>query len=126
MQLRPEPGVIARCIFESLALKYRQTVERLEQVSGLKVGTVHVVGGGSNNRLLCQMTANACGRPVVAGPVEATAIGNLLVQAMALGLISTIEQARDVVRRSAALHTYVPKSTREWDNAGHIAQRSGA
>ena len=125
-QIRPEPGVIARCIFESLALKYRQTIERLERVSGLKIGTVHVVGGGSNNRLLCQMTADACGRPVVAGPVEATAIGNLIVQAMALGLISTLEQARDVVRRSVALETYEPKSTHEWDKAVHIAQRSGA
>jgi len=126
LQIRPEPGVIARCIFESLALKYRQTIERLERVSGLKIGTVHVVGGGSNNRLLCQMTADACGRPVVAGPVEATAIGNLIVQAMALGLISTLEQAREVVRRSVALETYEPKSTHEWDKAVHIAQRSGA
>ena len=125
-QIRPDPGVIARCIFESLALKYRQTIERLERVSGLKIGTVHVVGGGSNNRLLCQMAADACGRPVVAGPVEATAIGNLIVQAMALGLISTLEQARDVVRRSVALETYEPKSTHEWDKAVHIAQRSGA
>jgi len=92
----------------------------------LKIGTVHVVGGGSNNRLLCQMAADACGHPVVAGPVEATAIGNLIVQAMALGLISTLEQARDVVRRSVALETYEPKSRHEWDKAVHIAQRSGA
>jgi rhamnulokinase len=121
-----EPGAIARCIFESLALKYRRTVEQLERVSGIHIQTVHVVGGGSSNRLLCQMTANACGRPVVAGPIEATAIGNLLVQAMALGLISTLEQARDVVRRSVALQTYEPKSTDEWDRAGHTAQRSWA
>ena len=126
VELRPEPGVIARCIFESLALKYRQTIEQLERVSGLNVGTVHVVGGGSNNRLLCQMTADACGRAVVAGPVEATAIGNLLVQAMALGLISNLKQARDVARRSVALQRYEPKATHEWDKAGHTAQRSGA
>jgi sugar (pentulose or hexulose) kinase len=126
LKLRPEPGVIARCIFESLALKYRRTVEQLERVSGLKIGTVHIVGGGSNNRLLCQMTADACGRAVVAGPVEATAIGNLLVQAMALGLISNLEQARDVARGSVALQRYEPNSTHEWDKAGHTAQRSGA
>jgi len=124
--LRPEPGAIARCIFESLALKYRRTVEQLERVSGIRIQTVHVVGGGSNNRLLCQMTANACGRPVIAGPVEATAIGNVLVQAMALGLMSTLEQARDVVKRSVALQTYEPESTDEWDKAGHMAQRSWA
>jgi len=124
--LRLEPGAIARCIFESLALKYRRTVEQLERVSGAHIQTVHVVGGGSSNRLLCQMTANACGRLVVAGPVEATAIGNVLVQAMALGLISTLEQARDVVRRSVALQTYEPTSTDEWDKAGHMAQRSWA
>jgi len=123
-QLRLDPGVIARCIFESLALKYRRTLEQLERVSGMRIRTVHVVGGGSNNRLVCQMTADACGRPVVAGPVEATAIGNLLVQAMALGLISTLEQARDVARRSVALQTYEPQSTDEWDKAGHTAQRS--
>lgn len=124
--LRPEPGVIARCILESLALKYRRTVEQIERVSGLDVRIVHVVGGGSSNRLLCQMTADACSRPVVAGPVEATAIGNLLVQAMALGLVSTLEQARDVVRRSVVLQTYEPKSPHEWDIAGQMGQRSWA
>jgi rhamnulokinase len=124
--LGPEPGGIARCILESLALKYRRTVEHLERVSGMHIQTIHVVGGGSSNRLLCQMTADACGRPVVAGPVEATAIGNLLVQAMALGLVSTLEQAREVVRRSVALETYEPKSPNEWDMAGHMAQRSWA
>jgi rhamnulokinase len=124
--LGPEPGGIVRCILESLALKYRRTIEHLERVSGLHIRTVHVVGGGSSNRLLCQMTADACGRPVVAGPVEATAIGNLLVQATALGLISTLEQAREVVRRSVALKTYEPISTDEWDIAAHMEQRSWA
>ena len=124
--LRPEPGEIARCIFESLALKYRRTVDQLERVTGVHLRTVHVVGGGSSNRLLCQMTADACGRPVVAGPIEATAIGNILVQAMALGLVSTLEQAREVVRRSVALETYEPKSTHEWDVASHMEQRSWA
>jgi rhamnulokinase len=124
--LGPKPGEIARCIFESLALKYRQTVQQIERVSGLHIRTIHVVGGGASNRLLCQMTADACGRPVVAGPVEATAMGNLLVQAMALGRISTLEQARELVRRSVALETYEPKSTHEWDIAAHTEQRSWA
>jgi len=125
-QLRPEPGVIARCIFESLALKYRRTIEQLERVSGIQIRTVHVVGGGSSNRLLCQMTADACGRTVVAGPAEATAIGNILVQAIALGLVSSLEQARELIRRSVALETYEPRSTHEWDVVGQMAQRSWA
>jgi rhamnulokinase len=125
-RLPPEPGGIARCILESLALKYRRTIDQLERVSGLTIRTVHVVGGGSNNRLLCQMTADACGRPVVAGPAEATSLGNLLVQAIALNLVSSLEQARELVRRSVALELYEPKSTHEWDIAGHTEQRSWA
>lgn len=125
-RLKPDAGVIARCIFESLALKYRHTVEQLERVSGLNIRTVHVVGGGSNNRLLCQMTADACGRVVVAGPAEATSLGNLLVQAIALGLVSSLQQARELIRRSVALETYEPKSTHEWDIAAHMEQRSWA
>ena len=125
-RLPPEPGAIARCILESLALKYRRTIDQLERVSGLTIRTVHVVGGGSNNRLLCQMTADACGRPVVAGPAEATSLGNLLVQAIALNLVSSLEQARELVRRSVALELYEPKSTHEWDIAGHTEQRSWA
>ncbi len=124
--LSAEPGVIARCILESLALKYRRTVDQIERVSGMQIRTIHVVGGGSNNRLLCQMAADACGRPVVAGPVEATAIGNLLVQAIALGLVSSLEQARELVRRSVTLEKYEPKSTHEWEIAGHMEQRSRA
>jgi rhamnulokinase len=124
--LGSEPGVIARCILESLALAYRRTIDQLERVCGMHIRTVHVVGGGSSNRLLCQMTADACGRAVVAGPVEATAIGNVLVQAIALGLVSTLEQARELVRRSVALETYEPKSTPEWDIAGQTNQRSWA
>ena len=124
--IRDEPGVIARCILESLALKYRRTIEQLERVSRLKIGTVHVVGGGSSNQLLCQMTADACGRPVIAGPIEATATGNILVQAIALRLVSSLEQAREVVRQSVRLQIYEPKSTGQWDEALHMAQVSWA
>jgi rhamnulokinase len=115
--LPKDPGPIARCIFESLALKYRWTVEQLERVTGSTIQTIHVVGGGASNRLLCQMTADACGRPVIAGPVEATAIGNILVQATTLGLVSSLDQARQLVKRSVALETYEPESTNRWEAA---------
>lgn len=124
--LNSEPGAIARCIFESLALKYRRTIDQLERVGGAAIRTIHVVGGGSNNRLLCQMTADACGRLVIAGPVEATALGNLLVQAIALGLVSSLDQARELVKRSVTLEIYEPKATPQWDVTGHPQQRSPA
>ena len=127
--LPAEPGVIARCVLESLALKYRWTIEQLEHVSGLEVGVIHIVGGGALNRLLCQMVADACGRPVVAGPVEATAAGNLLVQAMALGLLRSLGEGRELVRRSLAIGRYEPGATEGWDDAWqrfHTAQLSSA
>jgi rhamnulokinase len=115
--LPPDPGPIARCIFESLALKYRSTLEQLRQVTGSEIRTIHIVGGGANNRLLCQMTADACGCPVVAGPTEAAALGNLLVQAISLGLVSSLEQARHLVKRSFRLDTYEPRMEVEWNAA---------
>jgi rhamnulokinase len=117
MSLNPQPGSVARCILESLALKYRWTVELLEQVTGSSIDTVHVVGGGANNRLLCQMTADASGRRVVAGPVEATAIGNLMEQAIALGLVTSLTQARQLVKRSIAVEIYEPAANVGWDDA---------
>ena len=80
--LPPAVGAFVRCCLESLALKYRWTIDRLESILGTTIRTIHVVGGGSKNTLLCQFTADACGRPVHAGPVEATAIGNILMQAI--------------------------------------------
>ncbi len=109
-----EPGPIVRCILESLATKYRLTVLQLEEVTGSKIHTIHVVGGGARNRLLCQMTADACGCAVVAGPTEATAIGNLLVQAIALGLIANLEEGRELVRRSFKPEKYQPRGDTEW------------
>jgi rhamnulokinase len=117
MPLNPQAGVVARCILESLALKYRWTIELLQQVTGSSIDTVHVVGGGANNRLLCQMTADACGRRVVAGPVEATAIGNLMVQAIALGLVTSLVEARQLVKRSIAVEIYEPRANAGWDDA---------
>jgi len=118
--LPTEPGPIARCIFESLALKYRLTISQLEQVTRSTIQTIHIVGGGAKNWVLCQMTADACGRSVVAGPSEATAIGNILMQAISLGLISTLDQGRLLVRRSVQLTTYHPRRRSEWDE---VSQR---
>ena len=115
MELSLEPAGVVRCILESLALKYRQTIEQLERVTGRAVQSIHVVGGGARNRLLCQMTADACGRPVLAGPFEATAIGNLAVQATSLGLVASVAEARELVRRSTQIETFEPSAADDWD-----------
>ena len=81
-------------------MKYRWAVERLEEILGTTIRTIHVVGGGARNALLCQFTADACGRPVLAGPVEATAMGNVLIQAMGRGRIGSLADVRSVVARS--------------------------
>ena len=110
-------GEIARCVIESLAMTYRKTLDDLEMVSGRGVPIVHIVGGGANNKTLCRMAANAMGRKVIAGPVEATSIGNLLHQAIACGKLANLGEARGVVRRSFALDSYEPLYTKEWDDA---------
>jgi rhamnulokinase len=109
-----EPGLVVRCALESLALKYRWVLDRLESLLGHRLDTIHVVGGGSQNTLLCQLTADACNRPVLAGPVEATAIGNVLVQAIGLGLLGSLSDAREVVRRSFEVVTYTPQNPETW------------
>ena len=101
-------GAVIRCLLESLALKYRWVLERLEEVLGRRLEPVHVVGGGIRNTLLCQLTADATGRPVVAGPAEATAIGNLLVQALGLGRLGSVGDIRAVVRASFEPRTFAP------------------
>ena len=101
-------GATVRCCLESLALKYRWTLERLEEFRGRRIETIHIVGGGTQNRLLCQLAANATRREVIAGPVEATGMGNILTQAMATGHIDSLDQAREVVRRSSELLHYTP------------------
>ena len=110
-------GEFARCIFEGLALKYRWTLERIEDMLGRRLKVIHIVGGGTQNQLLCQFTANATGRPVMAGPIEATAIGNVLMQAIALGHLASVTDARQVVRQSFPLTTYEPRETSSWDDA---------
>jgi len=115
-QTPPEDkGSIVRCILESLALKHRWVLERIEKMQGRPVSVVHVVGGGSQNRLLCQFTADATGRPVLAGPAEATAVGNIVVQAMALGHLSSAAEGRALVRRSFETERYEPRERAPWD-----------
>lgn len=114
-------GAIARCIFESLAISYRVELDGLQSLIGRKISTLHIVGGGCQNALLNQMTADALGRTVIAGPVEATAAGNILVQAAAMGQLSGIAAIRGVMRRSFTLKSYNPnsstKSVQSWREA---------
>jgi rhamnulokinase len=110
-------GAVVRSALESLALRYRMVLGFLEELIGGRIETIHIVGGGTQNRLLCQMTADACNRRVVAGPVEATAIGNLMMQAVAQGVVGSIAQAREVVRTSFAAQEYRPKQPQAWDAA---------
>jgi rhamnulokinase len=110
-------GALVRCILESLALSYRSTLERLEGILDYRLDPIHMVGGGTRNTLLCQFTADATGRPVVAGPVEATAVGNMMMQAIALGHIASLDEARRIVRSSFATSTYSPENAELWDAA---------
>jgi rhamnulokinase len=105
------PPEVVRCILDNLAAAFAETIDQAERLSGRPVEVVHVVGGGSRNALLCQLTANACARPVVAGPVEATALGNVLVQARTHGVIhGDLAALRERIRRTAALTRYEPRS----------------
>ncbi len=110
-------GAAVRCALESLALKYRWVVEKLEEMSKRPVDVVHIVGGGTQNRLLNQFTANATGCRVVTGPVEATAIGNILMQMLAMGSISSLTEGRQIVRRSFPVETFEPQERPAWDEA---------
>jgi rhamnulokinase len=109
------PGALVRVLLESLALKYAWVLRQLETVSGRSIRALYVVGGGVQNTLLCRLTAAAAGLPVLAGPSEATAIGNLIVQAMALGELASLTEARELVARSFAARCYEP--TGDWSAA---------
>ncbi len=111
------PSAFVRAVLESLALKYRLVLESLEKISGASFETIHVVGGGSQNDLLNQFTADATGRRVLAGPVEATALGNLAMQMVGAGVISSLEKARDVLAASFSPRVFEPKSRHGWDEA---------
>ena len=112
-----DEGAFVRCALESLALKYRWTIDRLEEILGGPIRTIHVVGGGTRNALLCRFAADACGRPVLAGPVEATAAGNVLIQAIARGRLGSLADARAVVARSFPPTAYEPRRPSDWDDA---------
>jgi len=113
----PDEGAIIRVILESLALKYRYVLDSAEEILGRKMECIHIVGGGIQNELLCQLTADATARPVIAGPLEATAIGNLMVQALARGDVSSADDIREVVRRSFDPREYEPQTDERWDAA---------
>ena len=126
---QPEPdsdGALVRCALESLALKYRMVLDGIESLSGVPSQVIHVVGGGCQNRLLNQLTADACGRAVVAGPVEATALGNVLVQARSAGELASLADIREVVANSTQPETYNPTAAAAWDDArGRFAELAG-
>jgi len=112
-----DAGAFMRCIYESLALFYRVTMRKMERLIGKKIERLHIVGGGSQDTILNQFAANALKIPVLAGPKECAALGNLLVQAIALGHLPSHAAAREVVRRSFELKTFTPESPAEWDAA---------
>lgn len=110
-------GEVLRCALDSIAMKFRHVLGMCESLVGRRLETIHIVGGGTKNRILCQAAADACGRRVLAGPVEATAIGNIMMQAVAAGEVADIAQARDVIRESFFLEEYLPRDTAAWDDA---------
>ncbi|MYD51901.1 MAG: rhamnulokinase [Dehalococcoidia bacterium] len=116
-------GEVVRTILESLALRYRMALETIEGIVDSRMDTLHIVGGGGQNLLLNQFTANAVGRPVVVGPVEATAVGNVLMQMVAAGEISSLAEGREIVRRSFELTTYLPEDSDVWREAHERFQR---
>jgi rhamnulokinase len=118
-----DAGAVVRCVLESLALKHRQTVQLLAQVTGAAPPEIHIVGGGALNAPLCEWTADATALPVLAGPVEATAIGNLAAQAMALGELASLDEARQVIRTSFEPTVYEPSGSAAWLEAAERFDR---
>jgi rhamnulokinase len=110
-------GEIARCIYDSLVLKYKYTIRQIESVTGNRIEKLHIIGGGANNEMLNQLTANALGIPVIAGPTEATAIGNIMMQARAMGFVVSLKEIREVVRFSFDVKTYSPSPKLDWEKA---------
>ena len=108
---------MARCIFESLAMRYRQVLGYLRELAPMPIERLHVIGGGSKNEFLMQMAANSLGMPVVTGPVEGTAIGNIMLQAKAAGVVRDLFEMRRVIADSIETKTYLPQDTAAWDKA---------
>jgi rhamnulokinase len=112
-------GAILRCVLDSIAMKFRHVLEMCEKISGSRIATIYIVGGGTKNLQLCQAAADACGRRVIAGPIEATAIGNITMQAVAAGDVKNIEEARQIIRSSFEVVEYLPTAEHvtEWNDA---------
>ena len=110
-------GQVARCVYESLALKYRHALEGLEKMKGQRIDSLNIVGGPINNKFLDQLIADSLDREVITGPVEGAAIGNLLTQAMALGDIADLDELRQIVRNSETVETWIPNHTQAWEDA---------
>lgn len=116
VEVPASPAALTRLVLDSLALAYRRCVRTASDLAGVAPGRVHVVGGGSENALLCQLTADACGLPVIAGPKEAAALGNVLVQARALGVgLETLSDMRALLRRTQVLNRFEPDPDADWD-----------
>ena len=109
-------GEIARCIYESLAFRYKQVLTNLQKLADFPIETLHIIGGGAQNKMLNGFTANAIGKTVYAGPSEATAIGNLLMQAKAAGLVSDKKEMRQIIRNSVELEVFSPEYSQVWDS----------
>ena len=110
-------GEIARCIYDSLVLKYKFTIKQIESVTGIKIEKLHIIGGGAHNKIMNQLTADAIGIPVFAGPTEATAIGNVMMQAKAIGAVNSLSEIREVVRNSFEVTEYKSSPKLDWDAA---------
>lgn len=110
-------GEILRCIYESLAFKYRQSLEGLQKITDKKYDKLHMVGGGIKDQLLCQCAASACNIPVVSGPVEATVTGNILVQFMSLGIVEDFDELKKVILNGTPVKEFLPKDSDKWNNA---------
>jgi rhamnulokinase len=108
-------GEITRCIFDSLALRYRQVMNILREMAGFPIERLHIIGGGSRNQQLSQFTSNAVNLPVTTGPVEGTAIGNIMLQAKAAGLVETIGEMRQLIAKSIETQEYLPQDAELWD-----------
>ena len=110
-------GEIARCIYDSLALKYKFTLQQIESVTGEAIHKLHIIGGGANNEMMNQLTADAIGIPVFAGPTEATATGNIMIQAKALGAVNSLNEIREVIKNSFEVKEYKPSPKLDWEKA---------
>jgi rhamnulokinase len=122
-QVPTSDGAFIRCALESLTLRYRAVLQALEELTRGRIETIHIVGGGTRNKQLCQMTADACNRRVVAGPVEATALGNAMMQAITAGQVQSISAAREIIGQSFAVEEYEPRASTPWDEAFERFQR---